>query len=106
MEKFNLISTTPVEELAVEQKQFINIHNNILYYGTNVCANLFQMAKQLEVMKDTKAYLVAGFESFESYAEDCLGLKRSQVYNYIKVANTYSNEFLYGILLTTISFLV
>ena len=94
MEKINLIMTTPVEELAVGQKEFLNIHNTILYYGNNVCVNLYQMAKQLELMKDSKAYVTAGFETFESYAEDCLGLKRSQVYNYIKVANSYSNDFL------------
>ena len=94
MEKFNLILNTPIEQLGVEQKQFLDIHNTIIYYGTNVCVNLYQMAKQLELMKESKFYLNAGFESFESYAEDCLGLKRSQVYNYIKVANSYSNEFL------------
>ena len=94
MEQFNLIITKPVEELLEGQKEFLNIHNSIIYYGTNVCVNLYQMAKQLELMKESKAYKDAGFESFESYAEDCLGLKRSQVYNYIKVANSYSNEFL------------
>lgn len=94
MEKMNLILTTPVDELTPSQKDFLNLHNSIIYYGNNACLNLYQMAKQLELMKDTCKYVNAGFETFEDYVETCLGLKRSQAYNYIKVANSYSNEFL------------
>lgn len=94
MEQFDLIINKTVEELSDSQKKFLSIHNSIINYGMGACINLYQMAKQLELMKESKAYLEAGFESFESYSEDALGLKRSQVYNYIKVASSYSNEFL------------
>ena len=94
MEKFNELVVTSVENLSSTEKEFLNIHNSIIYYGSNACLNMFEMAKRLELMKNSKAYLHAGFESFESYSEDCLGLKRSQVYNYIKIANSFSNDFL------------
>lgn len=94
MEKFNEIITASVDYLTVGEKEFLNIHNSIIYYGSNVCMNLVQMSKQLNIMKDSERYLEAGFDTFENYVEDALGLKRSQVYNYLKVAKTYSNEFL------------
>lgn len=94
MEKINELVNLPEEEIGLERKNFLTIHNSILYYGNNVCFNLYQMAKRLEEMKNTKAYLSAGFETFEHYVEDALGIKRSQAYNYIKIANSYSNEFI------------
>lgn len=94
MEKFSLILNSSVDNLTTSEKEFLDIHNKILYYGVSAAHNLLQMSKQLELMKNNKNYLDAGFDSFESYCEDALGLKRSQAYNYIKVANSYSNDFL------------
>ena len=94
MEQFDLIINKTVEELSDSQKKFLSIHNSIINYGMGACINLYQMAKQLELMKESKAYLDAGFESFESYSEDALGIRRSQLYNYLKVASSYSNDFL------------
>lgn len=94
MEKFNEIINTSYDVLDEGKKEFIKTHEKILFYGKNACENLYQMAKQLEYMKNTQLYLNAGFETFEDYTEGVLGLKRSQVYNYIKVANAYSDQFL------------
>lgn len=45
-------------------------------------------------MRDGKLYVAAGFADFGEYVEQAVGLKQRQAYNYIKVAERFTDKYL------------
>lgn len=82
------------KKLTVDEELFVSVHKSILRYGNEACQNMLSMSRELKMMHENKLFEVAGFNSFDEYVEDALGLKKSQAYNYIKIYNSYSEEFL------------
>ena len=81
-------------DLTIDEELFVGVHKSILRYGNEACQNMLSMSRELKMMHENKLFEVAGFKTFDDYVEDALGLKKSQAYNYIKIYNTYSEEFL------------
>lgn len=71
--------------ITAEEKQFVELHRQIMYYGNAAAEFAAGMAMKLKEMRDGKNYLAAGFESFGAYVGDAVGIKERQAYNYIKV---------------------
>lgn len=89
-----LITADQAAELTLEEREFLETHRRIIACGDLAGRSLFEMCMQIKRMKDDKLYLAAGFENFEDYTEQALKVKRRQAYNYIKVAETYSENFI------------
>lgn len=53
---------------------------------------LWEMCKGLAEMRDSKLYKQLGYNSFEDYTEQEIGIKRSQTYRYISIYETFKNE--------------
>lgn len=83
-------------ELTENQKEFLKIHQDIVIIGAGIGNALISLATKLKEMRDKKLYSEAGFESFEDYSEKALGLKRRQAYNYIKVLESFDDEFVHS----------
>ena len=54
--------------------------------------NLYEVCVGLKEMRDTKLYKELGYQNFEEYCEDRVGIKRSQAYKYILIAEKIPEE--------------
>ena len=83
--------STPLE--LWQEKNYLELHSEILVYGRATCENLLQMAKGLKRMNDEKLFKAGGYSTFEEYTESALGIKKSQAYTYIKALDTLGEDF-------------
>ncbi len=82
------------ETLSAEQENFITTHRRIISCGNAAGRAFIDLARELQRMRDGKLYLAAGFDDFGEYVEQAVGLKQRQAYNYIKVAEKYTDKYL------------
>lgn len=82
------------EMLSAEQENFICVHRRIMSCGERAGRAFVEMAQELRRMRDGKMYTAAGFEDFGEYVEQAVGIKQRQAYNYIKVAERFSDKYL------------
>ncbi len=73
----NVNSPLSVEEQAKE------LHKNIVYNYRMAAHHLVDAARYLKEMRDTKAYLSLGMDTFDEYTEKMAGIKARQAYTYI-----------------------
>lgn len=82
------------EMLSVEQENFITTHRRIISCGNAAGRAFIDLARELQRMRDGKLYVAAGFADFGEYVEQAVGLKQRQAYNYIKVAERFTDKYL------------
>lgn len=73
----NVNSPLSVEEQAKE------LHKNIVYNYRMAAHHLVDAARYLKEMRDTKAYISLGMETFDEYTEKMAGIRARQAYTYI-----------------------
>lgn len=73
----NVNSPLSVEEQARE------LHKNIVYNYRMAAQHLVDAASYLKEMRDTKAYISLGMETFDEYTEKMAGIRARQAYTYI-----------------------
>ena len=54
--------------------------------------SLWEVCKGLKEMRDGKLYKELGYDNLEDYSENEVGIKKSQAYCFIKIAESYSEE--------------
>ena len=81
-------------ELTVKQREFVETHKQIISCGRMAARYFVELARHLKHMNDTKLYMEGGFESFDEYVEEAVGIKYRQARNYIRVAETYTDTYL------------
>ncbi len=96
MNNFEQLMITDNSTMTIEQRKFIDLHNEIIHCGKMTCEFAIQLAKKLKEMRDDKIFINAGFETFSDYVENAVGLKERQAYNYIKVYEDLPTEFLHS----------
>lgn len=80
-------------ELNLSQhEQALSLHQRIMTSGSLAAQNLWDMANALKEMRDGKLYKELGYQNFESYCEEMVGMKRSNAYNYISIAERIKPE--------------
>ena len=85
-EVFNQLVLGCGDELPNEvQRNFLNLHNDIMYCGSMAERFVMELARSLKKMKTTELFTAAGFSSFKDYVEEAVGIKERQAYNYIKI---------------------
>ena len=52
----------------------------------------WEVCKGLKEMRDGKLYKELGYQNFEDYSQNEIGMKRNQAYKYAKIADTYTDE--------------
>lgn len=78
----NELATTGSVELSAEESA-LELHKEIVYNYRMAAVHLVDAAKGLKRMRDTKAYVALGLDSFEEYTEKMAGIKARQAYTYI-----------------------
>lgn len=89
-----LMLDDPNAMLSDEQKDFVITHKQIVACGSMAGQYLVEMAYKLKHMRDGKLYRAAGFEEFGDYAEQAIGIKERQAYNYISITEKLPQDFL------------
>lgn len=74
---------TDVITVNSREVQALELHNKIMLNGTLAAQALASMCHDLKVMRDEKLYKEMGFEKFEEYCEQKVGIKSRQAYTYI-----------------------
>lgn len=69
------------------------LHQKILIHAQLVAQNLWEMCSSLKEMRDSKYFYNLGYMNFDDYCREALGIKRSQAYQYISIANKLSGDF-------------
>jgi len=93
MNNLNQLIIANQNEITDAQKKFVETHQAIMRSGDIMTEFAISLAVNLKKMRDDKLYAEAGFDTFEDYTENAVGLKRRQAYNYIKVIETFGEEF-------------
>ena len=81
------------EIMLTEQQQAEALHKQITGYGEVIYQSLYGMCTAIKQMRDSKLYKALGYDTFETYTEEKLGMSRSQAYNYITIAEKLTEDF-------------
>lgn len=84
------MNTNELELNRHEQAQ--SLHQTIVTSGSLAAQNLFDMATALKKMRDGKLYKEFGYQNFEAYCEEMVGMTRRNAYRYISIAENISRE--------------
>lgn len=70
----------------------VNINRSIVANAQAAQMSLYEVCKGLKEMRDGKLYKELGYQNFEEYCDKEVGLKRRQVYNFIRIAESYGEN--------------
>ena len=90
MKKERIEVLDPKSDIAMSYEQ---AHKQVIIARDNAIYSLYIFCKKLKEMKDSKLYLSAGYESFNAYAEEAVGLKKTAIYDYLQLS-ARSEEFM------------
>lgn len=71
-------------DISETKKEAIELHYEIKKNGEFAAAAMVEFCKGLKKMRDNRLYSELGFDSFEEYVENAVGLKQRQAYTYIQ----------------------
>lgn len=87
--------TPPADtSLAVTERyaQAYNLNVKIFTCYHAAQTNTYEMCAAIKEMRDSKLYKELGYSSFEAYTEENLGMKHSQAYRYISIAERFTRD--------------
>lgn len=82
-----------IMELVKKEQKYLEIHDKILKSKSKVELYLYEMCLALKEMHDGKYYLSAGYTTFEAYTVENFNIKKTQAYEYLKLADKRSKDF-------------
>ena len=82
--------------VSVQHQNALTLHRSILVNAQLAINSMVEMCKGLKKMQIEKLYTELGYESFEDYTEQAVGIKRSQAYKYIKVLDNLGEDFIHS----------
>lgn len=78
--------------VSEQHRQAIELHQKILVSANLAQQNIWDMCNGLKTMRDNKLYKELGYQNFEDYCENEVGMKRSNAYNYISIVEKINPE--------------
>ena len=82
-----------MNELSVNYTKAQELDRRIKTSAQLAQQSLYEMCKGFKEMRDSKLYKELGYQNFEEYCEQETGLKKVQVYSYIKVIEKLPESF-------------
>lgn len=81
------------KDLSLNQlEKAVKLNQEILISADNAQKSIWTMCTKLKEMRDGKLYKVLGYQNFEDYCENEVGMKRSNAYNYIAIVEKVKLE--------------
>ena len=78
--------------VSEQHRQAIELHQKIIVSANLAQQNIWDMCNGLKTMRDNKLYKELGYQNFEDYCENEVGMKRSNAYNYISIVEKINPE--------------
>ena len=69
--------------LSAKKQEAVTLHQKILASGQIAAGALVDFCRELKEMRDRELFRELGYEDFAAYAEQAVGLRQRQAYNYI-----------------------
>lgn len=96
-----LMGTTTAEEsqavvVSDDYTKAIALTRSIIANAQAAQQSLYEVCKGLKEMRDGKLYKELGYQNFEDYTENEVGIKRRQAYGYIAVAENLPSDFVHS----------
>ena len=90
----------PVPETAVvvsaEYTKAVTLTRHIIANAQAMQQSLYEVCKGLKEMRDGKLYKELGYQNFEDYCENEVGIKKVQAYKYVAIATNLSEDFVHS----------
>lgn len=83
----NMLTKTPRDAAMA-------LHSDIMATARTAAEHIVELCRLLKKMRDEKLYTELGFESFGDYAEQAVGIRQRQAYNYIGIYEKLSPKLL------------
>lgn len=80
-----------MNELSAEYKTAVKLNQKIIFAAQMAQKNLYDMCMMLKEMRDNKLYKELGYQNFEDYCENEVGMKRANAYRYISIIENTKN---------------
>lgn len=71
----------------------LTLHRRIMANISTLAQSLAEMCQDLKRMRDGRLYRAMGYDTFEAYTEQEIGIKRRQAYTYISIAERLPEDF-------------
>lgn len=81
-----------MNEITAQKQQAIELHQKILVSANLAQQNIWDMCNGLKTMRDNKLYKELGYQNFEDYCENEVGLSRMQAHKYISIVENVNVE--------------
>lgn len=73
----------------------IYLRDHVKAHLAAMLTNLYEVCKSMKEMRDGKLYKQLGYQNFEDCCQAEFGLKKVQVYKYIKIADSLTEDFVH-----------
>lgn len=90
------VSAPEVTILSDRHNRAVTLDKSIKSHALIAQQSLYEVCKGLKEMRDGKLYIELGYQNFEDYCENEVGIKHSQAYKYIAVATNLSIDFFHS----------
>ncbi|MGN0592013.1 MAG: hypothetical protein ACI4JQ_02060 [Ruminococcus sp.] len=84
------------EVVSEEYMQAVQLNRSIIANAQAAQMSLYEMCKGLKEMRDGKLYKELGYQNFEMYCEQEVGIKRRAAYKYISIIDNISDNFVHA----------
>lgn len=81
-----------VTVLTEQRKAAVDLDQRIKTTAKALAENLFSLCTMLYKMRSNKLYKELGYQIFEDYCENEIGIKSRQATKYVKIGESFSNE--------------
>lgn len=75
-----------------QHEQAVKLHNRIMASASLAQQSLWEMCTGLKQMRDGKLYKELGYQNFEDYCENEVGMKRANAHKYISIVENINPE--------------
>ena len=87
------VSAPEVTILSDRHNMAVMLDESIKSHAQIAQQSLYEVCKGLKEMRDGKLYKELGYQNFEDYCENEVGIKRRQAYNFLTIAENLSENF-------------
>ena len=94
---FDVTDMPETEVLSADYMKAKKLTNHIKAHAQIAQESLYEVCKGLKEMRDNKLYKELGYQNFEEYCEQEVGIKWRQAYNYISIVESFSQDSLQSI---------
>ena len=87
----------PTVIVSEEYTKAVTLTRSIIANAQAAQQSLYEVCKGLKEMRDGKLYKELGYQNFEDYTENEVGIKKVQAYNFVAIASNLSADYVQSI---------